>query len=164
MEVVSNEGMGSRFELYFPAAPATHEQATRANPASIRGRGERVLCVDDEASILRATTLVLERLAYEVVPHSEPARALAELSTATHFDAVVTDCSMPTIWGLEFVREVLARRPGIPIVMMSGLLEPGLEGALRELGVREFVSKPATVEELGAALSRSFNAHASGPA
>jgi PAS domain S-box-containing protein len=164
VEVVSNEGEGSRFELYFPATPATYEQAMRANQASIRGRGERILCVDDELSILRATTLILERLGYEAVPHSEPARALAELSAPTHFDAIVTDCSMPTIWGLEFVREVLARRPSIPIVMMSGLLEPGLERALRDVGVREFVSKPATVEELGAALSRSINAHASAPA
>ncbi|HET9931279.1 MAG TPA: response regulator, partial [Polyangiaceae bacterium] len=161
IEVVSSEGSGSRFELYFPVAQAPHERPSERHGASIRGRGERILCVDDEASILRATTLILERLGYEVVPHSEPSRALAELGTPAPFDAVVTDCAMPSIWGVDFVRQILERRPNTPIVMMSGLLEPSLEKTLRELGVREFISKPATVADLGGALARLFNARAS---
>lgn len=164
VDVVSTEGSGSRFELYFPAARFAHEQTAPRGESSVRGHGQRILCVDDEASILRATTLILERLGYEVVPHSEPARALQDLAEASRFDAIVTDCSMPLIWGLDFVREVFARRPNMPIVMMSGLLEPALERALRDLGVREFVSKPATVEELGAALARSFNGRGPAPA
>ena len=42
----------------------------------------------------------------------------------------------------------------LPIVMTSGFIDPALERSLRELGIREFVAKPATIAELGAALDR----------
>jgi len=148
-------GQGSKFVLYFPAARAAAEHAAPRGPTPLRGRGERVLCIDDEAPIVRATTLLLERLGYQVVAHTHPARALEALAAEpSGFDAVVSDCSMPLIWGLDFVREILRLRPSIPIVMTSGLLEPSLEKSLRELGIREFVAKPGTIEDLGAALQR----------
>jgi CheY-like chemotaxis protein len=153
--VRSVPGRGTRFELYFPAAQRAAERtAAHANGAS-RGRGERLLCIDDEGPIVRATTRLLERLGYEVVAHTEPAKALAELAVAhARFDAVVSDCSMPEMWGLEFVREILRLRPGMPIVMTSGFIEPALEQSLRQLGISEFVAKPGSIADLGAALER----------
>jgi CheY-like chemotaxis protein len=146
-------GQGSRFELYFPAAQVAPAQVAPRVDAPLRGSGERVLCIDDEAPIVRATARLLERLGYDVVAHTDPAQALAELSSeSARFDAVVSDCSMPLIWGIDFVREILRRRPNIPIVMTSGLIEPALEKSLRELGIREFVAKPGTIDDLGSAL------------
>lgn len=165
IEVRSAQGRGSRFDLYFPAVKDATEPLSVPDPSCARGGGERILCVDDEASILRATKVLLERLGYAVVTHTEPDRALAELEVeGAHFDAIVTDSVMPILWGVDFVRKLLERQPDVPIVMMSGLLEPDLETSLRELGVREFVSKPATIEELGAALRRVLSARAARPA
>jgi PAS domain S-box-containing protein len=148
-------GRGSRFDLYFPAARAAAEHHDKRGPTPLRGRGERVLCIDDEAPIVRATSLLLERLGYRVVAHTHPARALQALALNPNaFDAVVSDCAMPLIWGLDFVREIQRLRPSMPIVMTSGLIEPSLEKAFRELGVREFVAKPGSIEDLGAALQR----------
>ncbi|HWA73096.1 MAG TPA: PAS domain S-box protein [Polyangiaceae bacterium] len=153
--VQSTPAKGTRFELYFPAAQAAVERAAAQRKALPRGRGERLLCVDDEGPIVRATTRLLERIGYEVVAHTEPRKALAELALeSARFDAVVSDCSMPNLWGLEFVREIFRLRPGMPIVMTSGFIDPALERSLRELGIREFVAKPATIAELGAALDR----------
>jgi PAS domain S-box-containing protein len=153
--VQSTPGKGTRFELYFPAAQAAAERAAAQRKALPRGRGERLLCVDDEGPIVRATTRLLERIGYEVVAHTEPRKALAELALeSSHFDAVVSDCSMPNLWGLDFVQEILRLRPNIPIVMTSGFIDPPLERSLRELGIREFVAKPATIADLGAALDR----------
>jgi CheY-like chemotaxis protein len=47
-------------------------------------------------------------------------------------------------------------RSDLPIVMTSGLIDAGLQSSLRELGVREFVPKPATLDELSAAIARAL--------
>ncbi|MFZ5892276.1 MAG: PAS domain S-box protein [Myxococcota bacterium] len=162
VRVESSVGRGSRFELYFPEARASAENAVPRTRVARRGRGERVLCIDDEASLARATTQLLERLGYAAVAHTHPTKALEDLARdPLRFDAVVTDCSMPLIWGLEFVREIRRLRPEMPIVMTSGLIEPGLEKSLRELGIREFIAKPGTIEELGTALQRALGVNPS---
>ena len=58
----------------------------------------------------------------------EPGLALA-------FDAVATDLTMPDMSGVDFAREILAIRPDVPIVLMSGYVRPEDAEAARELGV-----------------------------
>ncbi len=154
----STPGKGSRFDLYFPVTTAL---APESRPPRIatdrRGKGQRIICIDDEEPITRVTTLLLKRVGYDAVGFNDPRQALNAIAESpTRFDLVVSDCSMPVIWGLDFVRELRRLRSDLPIVMTSGLLAPELEASLRELGVREFVAKPATLPDLSAAIARAL--------
>ena len=71
-------------------------------------------------------------------------------------DAVVTDMSMPGMSGFDLARTLLAIRPALPVVLVSGFLRPEDQAAATKLGVRDLLLETGTVDELAAALDRIF--------
>ena len=101
------------------------------------------------------TSRVLRRLGYRVTGYTDPAVALqAFRASPGEFDAVMTDTSMPELSGLDLVREILRVRLDIPVLMVSGYMQPAISNQPGDLGVTEVVLKPHTPEELGAAMQR----------
>jgi CheY-like chemotaxis protein len=126
-----------------------------------RGEGQSVLYVDDEESLVYLVTRVLERLGYRVDGYTDPCQALqAFQANPAAYQAVVTDLSMPTMSGIDLAREVLLANPNLPVVMTSGYVRQKDRDAVAEVGVRELLLKPNTVEELGAVLHRLMQNHA----
>lgn len=139
---------------------AAAQNAARA-PQMPRGEGQSVLYVDDEESLVYLVTRALERLGYRVAGYTDPCEALrAFQARPAGYQAVVTDLSMPTMSGIDFAREVLSTRPDLPVVMISGYVRPKDRELVKEVGVRELLLKPNTVEELGAVLHRLMQNHA----
>jgi PAS domain S-box-containing protein len=75
--VHSQPGAGSTFTLYFPAYAEIPAGDIPDAPEVTRGRGEHVLLVDDEETVLESTRLTLEWLGYRVTAFSVPGDALA---------------------------------------------------------------------------------------
>jgi CheY-like chemotaxis protein len=75
------------------------------------------------------------------------------------FDLVITDVSMPRMSGLELARELLAVRANIPIIATSGYARPEDEVRAEEIGIREFLLKPVTMDVLTRALARVCREH-----
>ena len=99
----------------------------------------------------------LSRLGYRVTGHTNPAEAVqAFRENPAQFAAVITDLSMPGMSGAELARAILAIRPDVPVVMTSGYIRPEDELEARQIGVREVILKPDTIEELAKALHRVF--------
>jgi CheY-like chemotaxis protein len=68
---------------------------------------------------------MLQRLGYKVTGCTEPEKALETFrSRSDEFDVVVTDLSMRGMSGIDFARELLQIRPGIPILIASGYIRP----------------------------------------
>jgi PAS domain S-box-containing protein len=161
--VESKRGAGSVFKLFFPATEnrvATHIPApgTAPDSASDSVQGRRLLYVDDDAALVRLVVRKLTRLGYTVTGLEDPERALELVSQDPGaFDAVVSDLSMPRMPGFELGRRILELRPSMPIVITSGFVRPEDEERARELGVRAFILKPQTIDELGNALNRIFS-------
>jgi PAS domain S-box-containing protein len=159
--VHSELGRGSSFAVYLPAAERAAVSAAPAptpGPAE-SGAGQRVLYVDDEEALVFLTTRVLERLGYHVTGCIDAVQALQDFrADPFSFDAVVSDLSMPGMSGIEFARELKAIRADLPIVMTSGYIRDEDLNLVRELGIRDLVLKPNTVEELGAVLHRVLTA------
>ncbi len=154
--VQSELGKGTAFHLYFPAAAvASPSDSTGVHQALSPGRGQRVLFIDDEDSVVRLATLNLTRMGYRVTGCTEPAAALREFQRDPDaFDAVVTDLSMPGMTGFDCARTMLAVRPELPIVMTSGYIRPEDEALAREIGIRSVCSKPDALRELGELLTQ----------
>jgi PAS domain S-box-containing protein len=153
--VESELGQGATFRLYFPA----HEAAIEERPVTVTevpaGRNQHILYVDDEEALVFLTSRMLRRLGYRVTGYTDAAVALqAFRSGPGEFDVLMTDTSMPGLSGVDLVREILQVRRDIPVVMVSGYMQPADLDSVRQLGVTEIVLKPHSPRDLGAALQR----------
>jgi PAS domain S-box-containing protein len=160
--VTSEPGHGTTFQIHFPV----HELRTPAYgmpavPRLAAGR-ERVLLVDDEPAVARSSARILERSGYRVTFHTDPAEALAAFrERPPSFDLVLTDLTMPGMNGLELARAVLALRPRLPVLLMSGYVDEATLATAQALGVREVLLKPVMPGELAEAVRVAVTGNAS---
>jgi len=149
--VESEPGHGTTFHLYFPAAAAcANDDAAEPEAAAPQeGRGQHVLYLDDEESLVLLVTRMLERLGYRVSGFTVAKQALdAVRADPGQFDLVVTDYNMPGMSGLDVADELLRIRPDLPVAVTSGYISDDLRQKAGKSGVRHLVYKPNTVEEL----------------
>lgn len=83
---------------------------------------ERILLVDDNHLGLVARKVVLEELGYTVTAVCSSLDALERFCSET-FELVVTDYRMPHLNGIELIERIRSKKPGMPIVLISGLAE-----------------------------------------
>src|SRR4051812_16391712 len=152
--VYSTLRKGTVFKLYFPALEEQASAAPAASRELPRGKGERVLYVDDEHALVLLVTRSLRRLGYAVTGYSDPVLALAAFRlTPADFDVIVTDLSVPGMSGFELARSMLDLRPELPIVMTSGYLSADDQRTGVQVGLRALILKPNTVDDLADVLS-----------
>jgi PAS domain S-box-containing protein len=151
---------GSTFTIYLARTEAALVTAEAAAPLP-RGNGERVLLVEDEASLLALTAEVLARLGYEPVSFSDGHAALAAFEAAPRsFDVVITDDVMPGLTGTGLATQLRRRRPDLPIVLMSGYSGPLLTQQALAAGVSELLVKPLLSRQFAATLDRVLHRNA----
>jgi CheY-like chemotaxis protein len=151
-------GTGSRVQLSRRVERATDIESTRQAAEEAQfASALRVHYVDDELALVFLARRTFFRLGYSIAGFTDAQLALKAFRAAPNdYDIVVTDLSMPQMSGFEFASKVLNVRPDVPILMTSDCARKEDEGAEREIGVREIVRKPFTLEELGGALNRLF--------
>jgi CheY-like chemotaxis protein len=151
---------GSTFTIYLARTEAALVTAETAAPLP-RGNGERVLLVEDEASLLALTAEVLARLGYEPVSFSDSHAALAAFEAAPHsFDVVITDDVMPGLTGTVLATQLRRRRHDLPIVLMSGYSGPFLTQQALAARVSELLVKPLLSRQFAATLDRVLHRNA----
>jgi CheY-like chemotaxis protein len=156
IQVESELGKGSNFQVYLPRLSSPKIQAEAARELHWPGN-ERVLLVDDETQLVSVVRSMLQRLGYQVTAVSSSPEALKIfLARPFDFDLVLTDQTMPDICGTGLAEEILACRPGMPIVLCTGYSDQVNHDKARQLGIREFLEKPLTLGTLSAALRRAL--------
>jgi CheY-like chemotaxis protein len=80
----------------------------------------RILVIDDDPAVRAAMQMVLERDGFEVSAVGD-GPAGVKLVAAEDFDLLLVDLFMPGMDGLETIRQVHRHKPGLPIIIMSGL-------------------------------------------
>ena len=145
----SQRGKGTIFRIYIPATSAVPAPAPSAVEYTRQfGKGELILVVDDEASILTATTHTLEAFGYRILTARDGADAIAQFLKLTEKPAVViTDMMMPVMDGPSMIQALLKIHPGLPIVAASGL-NNHLSAQALGMGVKHFLLKPYNFEDL----------------
>jgi two-component system, OmpR family, KDP operon response regulator KdpE len=106
----------------------------------------RVLVVDDEHSIRRAIGRALESRAYEVRAVGDGDEALT-VAAAFQPDLVVLDLNLPTIDGLEVVRQLRAWS-AVPVLVLSVREDESDKVAALDLGADDYLTKPFGIDEL----------------
>lgn len=109
----------------------------------------RVLCVDDEANILRALSWLLEKEFHVVTALS--ARAALDLIPSGDFDVVISDQRMPEMSGVDFLNQVRILAPRAMRILLSGYSDmPAVMRSVNESEIFRYISKPWNVSELPA--------------
>jgi signal transduction histidine kinase len=147
----SEPGAGTTFTIYFPQvveAPAgVQDTATETTPLP-RGGGETVLLVEDEPAIRALVGDVLRQHGYNVLEARHGVEAL--MTSAHHMEPIqllITDVVMPQMRGDELAQRLMAERPDIKVLYMSGYTD---DAALHH-GLSErtaFLQKPFTPDKL----------------
>jgi DNA-binding NtrC family response regulator len=116
----------------------------------------RILVVDDEERLAAVVASAFARAGWECETCGSGEAALAALD-ARPADVVVTDWKMPGIDGMELLRRLHARRPGLPVILLTAYGNvPSAVAAMRE-GAFDFVTKPFDNDELRACVARALD-------
>jgi PAS domain S-box-containing protein len=151
INVYSDLGKGTTFKVYLPAAELTSEaQKKRTQLISLpRGKGEMILMVDDETSILTVTSQTLRAFGYRVLTATNGAEGVALYAENKHEIAVVlTDMMMPVMDGPATIYALMKINPEIKIIATSGLNANGSGNRAPGTGVKHLLTKPYTAEAL----------------
>ena len=146
-------GQGTSFHIHLPADPAARDvmAAEQAAPPA-EGQGETILVVDDEESIRNILRDLLERHHYQVLTAADGAEATSVFARHPNTRLVLTDLDMPFVDGVMLVRLLRNLRPGLRIIVSSGVMDHALAARrlaeLNELGVTKFLGKPTTLTQM----------------
>jgi signal transduction histidine kinase len=127
MRLESAPGEGARISIFFPRAEAEPRQDDVA-PEVPHGGAERILLVEDNSALRDTLLRQIDALGYDAVGAEDGDVALAFLDAGERFDLVLTDMVMPgPVQGPKLAEEVRRRRPGLPVLLMSGYADLGEE-------------------------------------
>ncbi len=121
----------------------------------------RVLVVDDEELILKATARVLKRMGYEVFGYTSPEEALEGFAAnPATYQAIISDFRMPTMNGIQLCERFASLRNDVPILLLSGHIGEIDPVRAKEVGIERVLSKPIAAEELSSWLAAAMAASA----
>lgn len=159
IRVRSEPGQGTAFDIYLPCADAPPRSAPAGSTRAPRG-SETILVVEDDPSLRTLAVRVLKRYGYDVISAASGPDALAlSADPRTVVDAVLTDVIMPGMNGREVVERLLAARPGLPYLFMSGYTDDDVlrRGVLH--GESAFLQKPFTADQLARKIREVLDGH-----
>jgi PAS domain S-box-containing protein len=146
--VESEPDKGSAFTVYFPRVAEKLANGGVSSGALPTGC-ERILFIDDEESLVEMGKEILAELGYDVTSRMSSREALSLLQKdPSRFDLVITDQTMPDITGIELVKEILALRADMPIIMCTGFSHLVDADRAKSAGIRAFAMKPLTKREI----------------
>ncbi len=118
----SEPGAGATFRIYLPRAEGEVESPRpAATDRDLPGGTETILLVEDEDQVRAVAGSILRSAGYQVLAARSAAEALLLVeSHAGRIDLLLTDVVMPKMTGRQLAERVLAIRPGIRVLFMSG--------------------------------------------
>jgi two-component system NtrC family sensor kinase len=147
--IESSPGGGTTVSIYLPRSEMTPDaQAPRAEiSVGDAGRGQTILVVEDDEDVRAYIVETLRDLGYDTMEAGD-AEAAIELFKRSHVDLLLTDVVMPGKNGRVLSNELLAIRPTLKVLFMSGYSRDAiLQDGRLERGL-ELLQKPVTREAL----------------
>ncbi|MGZ6038698.1 MAG: response regulator, partial [Phenylobacterium sp.] len=137
VRIDSTPGEGASVRVFLPRAASAPEadavdglSADEPAPKNLK-----VLLVDDDSAVREVTAGLLQDLGYRVVEAGSGGAALDMLDRQAEIDLLLLDFAMPGMNGAEVAREVHARRPGLPILFVTGYADTEALAAAGDDGI-----------------------------
>ena len=159
IRVKSIPGKGSTFTICLPEFQKNEslKQDIETLPHD-RSGGENILIVDDEPILLRATKRHLESNGYKVTAISDGKEALETIRlNPEKFDLLITDQTMPKLSGIDLAAAVKESHPDLPVIICTGHCDQLIREKALKMGIKKFVMKPISRNELIAAIRSVFD-------
>jgi signal transduction histidine kinase/CheY-like chemotaxis protein len=149
--VRSERHKGTEFRIVLPSVTddsrATEGDAESTGP--VRGRGERILIIDDEYAVRNVLGLSLTHLGYEVVTASSGLEGLEVYAEERGtFDLVILDILMPGLSGEDVFVRLQKMNPDVRVLLVSGFSSSEVVARILSSGGRDFVQKPFLIDVL----------------
>ena len=125
----------------------TTKAGQRSDGGGSAGKRTRILIVEDEPAMVAGLRDNFEFEGYEVISADNGVAGL-ERALADDPDLVVLDVMMPRMSGLDVCKQLKARRPAVPIIMLTARGQEIDKVVGLELGADDYVTKPFSVREL----------------
>jgi CheY-like chemotaxis protein len=152
INIYSEPDEGSTIKIYLPRHMGQSGKAfSESSWATSSSRGETILVVEDEPSILRLTRKMLQGLGYSVLTANTPSQAMALAKEHPgKIQMVITDVVMPEMTGRDLADRLHSIDPSIKLLFMSGYTA----NVIAQRGVLDegiiFIQKPFSRESLAA--------------
>lgn len=151
VEVYSELGKGSTFMIEVPTVPAPQKTvAALQQNTAILATGYRVLCLDNDETILDGMAALLSKWGYDVFKATEPEQALTIIQTENIQVWLIDQHLNRDQLGMDFI---LAHRPvSVPVALITADSDPELPQRLKEMNI-VLLKKPLKPAGLRAWLS-----------
>ncbi len=161
IDVVSELGRGTRFDIYFPVATEPEEEESTMQDLQISGGKETILLVEGEDGVRRIAKLVLEGAGYRVLEAGDGRAAIDMLEEhATDVALILTDVVMPEMGGQALVEELRKRGHPTKVLLMSGYTSDMLAKQNPRDGDTGVLEKPFTPSGLKRKVREALDAGA----
>ncbi len=148
LNVFSEKGEGTSFNIYLPASKAEVIEKKKASKEVVKGEGT-ILLVDDEEMIITVNKQLLESLGYKVMVARSGSEALEIYEKSQdHIDVVILDMVMPDMSGGDTYDKLREINPSIKVLLASGYSISGEAQAILDRGCDAFLQKPFNLRTL----------------
>ncbi len=150
VEVSSQPGMGSTFDVYLPAHAVPSQLPEIAANGHVAGGNETILIVEDEPVLRDMARDILEECGYRILEAADGKDALDVWNRQPdRIDLLLTDMVMPEgISGVDLATKLLADRPRLKVVFTSGYTANEVNQEMLARTRASFLSKPYSHAEL----------------
>jgi PAS domain S-box-containing protein len=151
IDVESSPGKGAIFRVYLPALSISSERESRfsVSPQAFKGKGERILVVEDDKTLIELSGRVLRDNGYVVFTATNLGEALDIFTReGGNFDLVFSDLVLPDGEGSRLLEHFYNLKPEIKILFTSGYIEKKEVYNIIQQGKYPFLPKPYSLSDL----------------
>lgn len=151
VDIESSPETGTCVSMYLPRVEHSEKPLVGVSTEQPGGRGELVLLVEDDPSVRAVTQTMLETLGYRILVAEDANAARGVLDANPDVSLLLTDVGLPgPSDGIDLCNDVIARRPGLKTLLISGYVERP-----RDLPSK-LLSKPFSKSELAVAVDEAL--------
>lgn len=156
INIYSEPGLGTTFKVYLPRQKE-EDTPMDVKVGTAKGKGERIMFVEDEPSVLAVSSKMLEKMNYDVITTISASEAMEKakqyLNRNKSIDLLITDVVMPEMNGKELSSKLSKIHPGMKTLFISGYPKSYITD--KEISENQiyFLQKPFTAELLSNKIS-----------
>ncbi len=150
INVSSQKGAGTTFDIYLPKCEEIHKEDTHASPPSKQSHGHgTILVTEDEKDIRDIAVLILENYGYNTIQAANGDEALETIKdNSIHIDMLFTDIVMPgEINGVQLAARALVLRPDLKVLFTTGYIRDHIPD-INLLEEYDVLNKPYLPDEM----------------